>query len=813
MIALWLGLLCLSGTWLFLEPMFVPRPDWVAAGCSAATGLGLIFLSAGRKWRRSLGLTALVLGAQFLGVQLLWPILAAHHQLPMVTPLLLGLSRWFGLPTAMEQRVLFFQTEEDVLPFVTNWEKLGLLLPVCLALAMAVVQARGHRRWQNTAWRWAGGLVLLLAYVLVRYLVLCGWLIEFGDAKAASDEERLGWFTSSWIMLLTYFPFALIAARMRLSPSADNWPEVNIPRLRPLAVLSVGVALIFLAFHVVLPGTTKAGRVIVDDRHSGFWEPSLPRFNTDGFGAPSLYNCSSLLDYLGCFFHVRVNVDRALDPALLADCDVLVLKTPTHRYSAAEIAAVLAFVKRGGGLLLIGDHTNLLGMSSFLNEIAAQLGIEFCYDASNAYSSGFFSNYEPPWLFAHPIVQGLERVNFLTTCTLKHGLSVKPVMIGHDLLADPIDYSKPSFFGKLKPSPRNGFGLFPLAVAGRAERGRVVAFADSTTMSNFAAFLDDTATYYLRVVQYLNQTNADDGWLKGTLGAAGLLLIGLGFAWLARGGPATGCTGLVVAGLTGYLVAGVSLRFLNSLACSPPHPSRPTPRVAYLTGPHLRYDIPPAIGPSWVPLDQAFDSLFVVPQRFGKFPLLAPVDKLDPSRFSFGVAINPADDMPAGEVAQLTRFIRAGGSLLVFQEPACTGTVAQKLTTAPGATRLFEHELTLPPLVSNTLSLTLPSSLGPTNAAWPTNAGILLTQTRSNSVAIPARLPYEMVTNKVTYSAWKVDAGKLYLVSNSALFSRWWLGNVMAEPNAAQRSAYNSLFAVFREFFGDVDQSKQSANR
>ena len=60
----------------------------------------------------------------------------------------------------------------------------------------------------------------------------------------------------------------------------------------------------------------------------------------------SIYEMSRLLE------------NDKIDDETLAKCDVLVIKTPTQRYSPAEVDAVVRFVERGGGLLLIGDHTN-----------------------------------------------------------------------------------------------------------------------------------------------------------------------------------------------------------------------------------------------------------------------------------------------------------------------------------------------------------------------------------------------------------------------------------------------------------------------
>ncbi len=51
---------------------------------------------------------------------------------------------------------------------------------------------------------------------------------------------------------------------------------------------------------------------------------------------------------------------------------MLIIKTPTARYSADEVTAIVNYVQHGGSLLLIGDHTNVFNMNTYLNDISRQ---------------------------------------------------------------------------------------------------------------------------------------------------------------------------------------------------------------------------------------------------------------------------------------------------------------------------------------------------------------------------------------------------------------------------------------------------------
>ena len=73
----------------------------------------------------------------------------------------------------------------------------------------------------------------------------------------------------------------------------------------------------------------------------------------------------------GCWSRTRSTTRRS------SKCDVLVIKIPTTRYTKDEAEAVVRFVQQGGGLLLIGDHTNYEGSATTMNDITRPMGFIF----------------------------------------------------------------------------------------------------------------------------------------------------------------------------------------------------------------------------------------------------------------------------------------------------------------------------------------------------------------------------------------------------------------------------------------------------
>ena len=131
-------------------------------------------------------------------------------------------------------------------------------------------------------------------------------------------------------------------------------------------------------------GTRKKGRVMIVEKHSP-WSPSnpTPPYDTEFIGGGddehgSSYNYAAAYQYLSQYYEMsRLDEEDAIDEKTLSACDVLVIKIPRIRYTPEEVRAVVNFVEAGGGLLLIGDHTNLERSAAHMNDITRAFGFTF----------------------------------------------------------------------------------------------------------------------------------------------------------------------------------------------------------------------------------------------------------------------------------------------------------------------------------------------------------------------------------------------------------------------------------------------------
>ncbi len=277
------------------------------------------------------------------------------------------------------------------------------------------------------------------------------------------------------------------------------------------------------------------------------WEPTIRPYDTDWYGQESAYNYYCLYEYLGHYFEMtrlehpdrdgaqkrRSLMSPRITNSLLRNFDCLVLKVPTLDYEPEEIEAIKRFVERGGGLLLIGEHTDVFGTGRHLNSVAREFGFQFRHDCLFGIASVFDQAYEPP-ATPHPIVQYMPRLNFATSGSIDPGSSSGRAAIrSTGLWSLPADYHADNYYPQVEWRPDMRYGAFVQLWSTRHGEGRVAAFADSTILSNFSAFQPGKAELMLGMVEWLNHSDsiANPRLILFTLAGA----LGIAAIWLVRG--------------------------------------------------------------------------------------------------------------------------------------------------------------------------------------------------------------------------------------------------------------------------------------
>ena len=636
----WLGLALLSASWLFStgfyhEPDMIVWGIAIVAGTVLLTGLagrmparresaiGLVLsvpamllapwpyriapvlIVAGLalhliRWRfgwhkpvaRGVFVAGCVLLAQGLAMFVYASCTARSHELPAPLPRAIGMfAGWLGIDVAVHETTLATFSMRKTHLLGATWEL--LLDPATWCFAVGATCLVAWRYWSG--WSPADRKRRPMVFIGRLWLLLALWLpiraalfmaiyvndVLRVDYEAPLDAMQLFW--SSWLHVVFLAGPVLLCWRF-CDPGPESAREPPAPEQatrRPLvAILLVGTAAACLTGALFWDpvGHRQAGRVLVEEYHpqpDKVWERTDKPYDAEWYGHLSGYNYYCIYDYLSRFYETSRLTVPVSSPAL-SDCDVLMIKVPTRAFSDQEIEAIRRFVEQGGGLLLIGEHTNVFGTGAYLNPIAEAFGFRFRYDCLFGIDSVFEQQYRRPAV-PHPIVQHMPPLDFATSCSIEPlSLAGRAVIFDTGLKNAMADYHVDNFYPQPEDDAEMRYGAFVQLWAARCGRGRVVGFADSTIFSNFSTFEPGKLELMMGMVEWLNHRSrlADP---RPWLGSLGLLLFGVGL-WMARAWDSAWIVLLGSASL-GWAVSGVAICEANRAAMPPPEPVRPLVRV------------------------------------------------------------------------------------------------------------------------------------------------------------------------------------------------------------------------------------------
>lgn len=497
-----------------------------------------------RRLGRGSALAAGILLPQAIVFSLYQQVTARAHELPhAVARLFAALVRTLGVDVALDQSTLVVPVAGTTVRVATTWELFWDPATVAFwaggVALLLVLAATGEVR--RGRWQLLGRPILALslgtlAWGPLRALLLIGVVahqeLRADDVMLHNVGEILVsvWAQLGLLALLTASAGAaqlipgwgtrgkLRQGTAALAPGSDRSPAAA------LGVLTLAVAAATFLQLWVPVGQRKQGRVMVVERHSN-WEPTTVPYGTDVYGEAGSYNYAAIYEYSGQFYQMsRLLEDDAIDDATLAACDVLIIKTPTARYEPDEVAAVLRFVEQGGSLLVIGDHTNVFNMSTYLNDICRPLGFSYRNDLLFRIGDAYRQTYRPVWP-PHPVVQHVPPMNFAVSCSIDPGSSVGTMVIRNAGLwnLQPA-YHESNYHPQAEYRPEMQYGAWCQLWGTTYGRGRVLAFADSTLFSNFCTYQPGKAELFVGMLEWLNRTSRWDGrWWQSLAGWGSLL--------------------------------------------------------------------------------------------------------------------------------------------------------------------------------------------------------------------------------------------------------------------------------------------------
>jgi hypothetical protein len=311
-----------------------------------------------------------VLAIQTMVLPFFYIFASRYHKIEFAYPVLSFILNIFSANVSYDSAYLYIQHSDKYYSFIPSWDGFGLL-PILMILVggycLFFLFSSKKRYYLILP-------VVLFLYMFIRYIILIDLYLEIDQAKIFWNLEYT---------VLSLFPLFFILSLI-LKNVFNTKPSILISTStlifkRKYLLLSFSLAISIICwivfFGFVDPGVKKAGRILIDEKHSD-WEWTTEEFNTTWYGERSSYNYYSMAEYLKYFYKMDQKREE-LTEELLKNYDILFIKTPTESFTEKEIIAIRDFVENGGSLLLVGDHTNVFGITTNLNPLASQFGMTF----------------------------------------------------------------------------------------------------------------------------------------------------------------------------------------------------------------------------------------------------------------------------------------------------------------------------------------------------------------------------------------------------------------------------------------------------
>jgi len=708
----------------------------------------------------------LIAGAVLTVQSFLFPIVAlisAHvHTVPVLGYILYPFIRLFDPTAYVSGGVIFVSSVEEIFGLGVSMEKLALI-PMALFFAAVVLFRAAVGDALRTLLRL---LLAFLVYGAVRFIAVF-------FAAVILNNEVIFW--NRLAILLSLIPLPLLVAWA--VPGAFHGGErekdgkeaiaVGVP-LRGTVVVALAAFLAAgsLLFHD--PGSRKGGRVLFDERYSD-WEWSTQVYDRDWYGSKSGYNYYCLAEYINHFF----DMERGLEPftpEYLAGFDIVIIKTPTQSFTEDEIDMLSEYVENGGGLYLIGDHTNVFGTSTNLNPIAARFGLRFNYDSTYQLHSLALTNYYSPRFLAHPVMLHVPHFFFATSCSMDSPVFGENVIAGNALRAIHLDYSQVSYFPK-KDEKEYDFGYVMQMAGVKAGKGRVLGFTDSTVFSNFFMFIPGKPELFLGSLDWLNRTNRWS-FLNLLFIVSSVLLVVYSAAILRRYDRLT-VSGSVFFGLTlGVVLSLLVFESLKRNAYPPLKPIREIKTIAFDQDPS-RFEMP--VKHLVRNKHAGYHTFYVWTQRMGFAPSLNKTLTQSLEASPITVVVNPVRKLSIEEIDSVVEYIRKGGNLLLIVEPR------NRMSTAGDFLGIFR--MTISHSVSDTTSISniKGERICDAYGAGFINGGIPL-------LTLPG--------GRVVFSYEKLGKGRLFVFSDYKIFSQATTGPTSIVPNLRTREIFELEYQI-----------------
>ncbi len=347
---------------------------------------------------------------------------------------------------------------------------------------------------------------------------------------------------------------------------------------------------------------------------------------------------------------------NTITPSVLKNADTLVMINLNKKFRKKELFIIWNFVKNGGSLLLLGDHTDLGGLMKNFNRVLGPVNLKFKFDSAmpSRYTWDFLTETRP-----HPTTTGFENIagrTWWVGASLNCLPPARPIIIGRYCYSDwgYKNNAKQAYLGNRRFDYYEPLNDQVLAAVVPYGKGKIMAYGDTSPFHN-TTFMN-AHKYIVNVFNYLTETEEknplSEKILLGIILISVISLIILCFI----NTPNTLIHVSIVLSLSAVLYAARTEEINGQIKDFPFDKYR----VAYLDHSHIgRFDLM-----SWE--DDSIGGLKNNLSRNGYFPLL--LNNFDPDKINRAkllVFIAPTRPFTTDEATVLKNYVKNGGEILL----------------------------------------------------------------------------------------------------------------------------------------------------
>jgi len=360
-------------------------------------------------------------------------------------------------------------------------------------------------------------------------------------------------------------------------------------------------------------------------------------------------------------------ISESFTPETLDQTDVVVVINPGRPFSEGEKGWIRDFVRRGGGLLAMGDHTDVGGVMQHLNGLLEPYGIGLRFDSADPIGGGWEGCLDIGYPYELRYTEREIPVSIGASLWMAPSPWVYPTLVGRRAYSDPGDpeNAESAYLGNLRYDRGEPYGDLVLAAHRSWGDGKVVVFGDTSVFQNTA--LAWSHRYVISLFEWL--VSGPPRWAELLRFLVGLALIG-GLALLLRYG---GRFGEWTAAL-GMAVFALSV-LLGSFGVDAAIEAPP------LSGEGIGYvDLRHGNVIGLAPLDnRGVDGLLVNLARNGYLPTIVCQEMRYERGDNVWITISPTERLSPREFEALLDFADSGGTVFLSTSWPYAGAVAAPL--------------------------------------------------------------------------------------------------------------------------------------